>query len=158
MTEHELESSAGGKVGREMSKETDIFVRGPSANYKHGSFGTQGHQQTVDLLAATMRGLGCDPVEGTNSACHFDLAWEFDKSWWVAEIKSLTPENETCQIRLGLGQVLGYRHTLEAILAERVDAVLALEGKPATGAHWMGVCRDANVTLTWPPFAILTRL
>ena len=40
----------------------------------------------------------------------YDLSWETPDATMVAEVKSLTARNEERQLRLGLGQVLRYRH------------------------------------------------
>jgi hypothetical protein len=45
---------------------------------------------------------------------------------WVAEVKSITAQNETRQLRHGLGQVLHYRHLLAAEGRE-VQAMLVTE-------------------------------
>jgi hypothetical protein len=37
---------------------------------------------------------------------NFDIAWEHNGAFYVAEVKSTTPENEEKQLRLVLGQVL----------------------------------------------------
>ena len=42
----------------------------------------------------------------------FDIAWEDEGTVFVAEVKSLTTENEEKQLRSGLGQVLGHAHQI----------------------------------------------
>ena len=48
----------------------------------------------------------------------------------MAEIKSITADNEEEQLRLGLGQVLRYRQRLLALGHECVVAVLVPERQP----------------------------
>jgi len=78
----------------------------------------------------------------------FDLAWVADGVLHVCEIKSLTPENETAQLRLALGQVLEYRHRL----AERgisVIAVIAVERPPKDPSR-IEICGALEIPLVWP--------
>ena len=51
---------------------------------------------------------------------------------FVAEIKSITDDNEEEQFRLGLGQVLRYRHRLQKLGHEHVVAVLVPSAPRAT--------------------------
>ena len=43
------------------------------------------------------------------------MAWQKDGTVFVAEVKSITAENEEHQLRVGLGQVLRYRQHLSAL-------------------------------------------
>jgi hypothetical protein len=94
----------------------------------------------------------------------FDIAWRDDDAGGVAficEVKSLTDENETGQIRLAIGQLLDYVHTLgsqreagslpphwEGVHAVR--GVVAVERRPAKDVHWTGLCEKHGIILTWP--------
>ena len=66
---------------------------------------------------------------------------------WVCEVKSLTVENEEKQLRLGLGQVLRYRHLLQA--KGEIRAALILERSP-TDLSWIELCKRLGVSLAWP--------
>ena len=44
----------------------------------------------------------------------FDLAWFVEQTLFVVEVKSCTQDNQTQQLRLGIGQVLDYEDTLLA--------------------------------------------
>jgi hypothetical protein len=57
--------------------------------------------------------------------------------------------NEERQLRLGLGQVLRYRHWVERTNRE-VVAVLAPERRP-TDRSWESLCSELGVRLVWPP-------
>ena len=81
---------------------------------------------------------------------NFDLAWTEagTATVVVAEVKSLTDANEEKQLRLGLGQVLRYRHLLRGSHPS-VTAVLVIEREPVD-VSWAELCRDLDVALCWP--------
>jgi hypothetical protein len=79
----------------------------------------------------------------------YDLAWIAGEQVHVAEVKSLTRDNEEHQLRLGLGQVLRYRHVL-SIRDQTARAVLAVEQAPID-SRWSELCRELGVVLCWPP-------
>jgi hypothetical protein len=79
----------------------------------------------------------------------FDLAWLQDGQRVVVEVKSLTVENETSQLRMGLGQVLQYRHALKVF--GEVRAVPALERRPIDPTWESRLCGELGVVLTWAP-------
>ena len=79
----------------------------------------------------------------------FDLAWWKRDILYVAEVKSLTRENEERQLRLGLGQLLRYSHLLRK-RAEHVIPVLVPELKPRD-PEWGQLCKALNVKLVFPP-------
>ena len=85
-----------------------------------------------------------DPVQGPQ----FDVAWQVNGKLIVCEVKT-TRLNETKQIRLGLGQVLHYRH--EAALNSEHDVIAALlvERAPAESL-FEELCRELGVHLFWP--------
>lgn len=68
---------------------------------------------------------------------------------FVAEVKSLTKDNEVRQLRLGLGQVLSYKHLLNWPGVKTVKPVLAVERRP-TEKYWEALCNEHGVILTWP--------
>ena len=82
----------------------------------------------------------------------YDLAWEAEGVVWVCEVKSLTPNNEEKQLRLGLGQVLRYQEQLSCIVSPSrvVRAVLAVERHPSDES-WHVLCRRLNVSLVCGP-------
>ena len=63
---------------------------------------------------------------------NFDLAWQAGDTAFVVEIKSITDDNEEEQLRIGLGQVLRYRHCFQCIGYPKVIAVLVPSGPLAT--------------------------
>ena len=79
----------------------------------------------------------------------FDLAWEAGDVTWVAEVKSVTPQNEERQLRTALGQVLRYRQLLEGE-GRTVRAMIAAELKPSDPS-WVDLCSREEVALVWAP-------
>jgi hypothetical protein len=110
--------------------------------------GNQAHLDTQNGLADFLRADGIVPLAPSGDDPEFDLAWERGGTLFVAEVKSTTADNEEKQLRLGLGQVLRYRHLLGG--PERtVLAVLVAESQPAD-ATWVTTCSSLGVVLTWP--------
>lgn len=110
--------------------------------------GTQAHADTLIALAEFVTDAGQTPREAKAGEPLFDLAWLDGEVTFVAEVKSLTTVNEERQLRLGLGQVLRYRHLMEASGRECV-AVLAVEREPAD-SNWLSLCHSLDVRLAWP--------
>ena len=65
--------------------------------------------------------------------------------YFIAEIKSLTDQNEEKQLRLGLGQVLRYANQL----GPAASAVLVAERCPRDKS-WGQLCDQLGVILIWP--------
>jgi hypothetical protein len=105
----------------------------------------KGHADTQNELARILRGAGIEPRSRLPREPNFDLAWEAGGTVFVAEIKSITDDNEEEQLRLGLGQVLRYRHHLE-LGHQRVVAVLVPERTPRD-ASWDDLCGELGVML-----------
>lgn len=113
--------------------------------------GRREHFATQDALAAMIRNAGLQPKMRPDAQCNYDLAWEEDGGTVaVAEVKSLTEDNELFQVRHGLGQVLDYAHRLQG-RGFRTRPLLVLERQPQAVQHWAGLCASSGVTLTWAP-------
>jgi len=111
--------------------------------------GTRGHARTLNELAAYLRTLGVEPLEPAPGDPLFDLGWIHEGATHVAEIKSLSRDNQERQLRLGLGQVLRYRHLLGQRI-EHVVAVLVTELEPSD-LNWNELCGSLDVKLVQPP-------
>ena len=111
--------------------------------------GNRAHRHTRNALAARLKSLGIQPLDAAPSDPPFDLAWWKGDVLYVAEVKSLTKENEEHQLRLGLGQLLRYCHLLRK-RADHVIPVLAPELKPRD-PEWGQLCKALNVRLAFPP-------
>ena len=110
--------------------------------------GTRSHARLQNQLAAEVAAAGSVPLSPIDSGPRYDLAWWDDADLHVAEIKSTTPANEEHQLRMGLGQLLRYRHALSTD-GMTVHATLYVEQQPADPA-WSDLCRTLQVTLRWP--------
>ncbi|MFY1699987.1 hypothetical protein [Solwaraspora sp. WMMA2101] len=94
----------------------------------------------IDTLAATGASVGTGLA-----GVPVDLAWQdADGRQYIAEVKSLVGAGPEDQLRLGLGQVLEYRHRL-ALLGRVVTPIL-LTSAPVDEV-WRDICRDNGVTL-----------
>jgi hypothetical protein len=110
---------------------------------------TRAHNRTQNSLADILVRSGRDPRSPVGQP-DFDLAWDEDENTTVVvEVKSVTAANAERQLRLGLGQVLRYRHQL-ASAGKVVRAVLALSDAPSD-ADWLDLCTGHDVGLIWLP-------
>jgi hypothetical protein len=110
--------------------------------------GTRSHARLQNRLAADVASAGLVPLSPGAGDPPFDLAWRDGADLHVAEVKSTTAMNEEHQMRLGLGQLLRYRHALSAD-GTTVRATLYFERRPAD-AQWSELCQSLGVTLRWP--------
>ena len=111
---------------------------------------SQAHATTQNALADYVVNLGFTPSSPNPNDPNYDLAWQTDTSWFVAEVKSLSSINEEKQLRLGLGQVLRYRDMLgRQQKSLQVEAVLMVEREP-TDLTWLDLCKGVGVLLVWP--------
>jgi hypothetical protein len=110
--------------------------------------GNQAHADTQDALAEFLRGVGISPRRPKAGEPKYDLAWEWRDQFFVAEVKSTTVSNKESQLRLGLGQVLRYRHEI-ARTGRQVIAVIVPESEPDEPV-WAELCATLGVVLAWP--------
>lgn len=110
--------------------------------------GVNGHAKTQNLLADYVERQGYKPLRPQLIGPQYDVGWEAGSHFYVAEVKSLTDDNEERQLRYGLGQLLRYRHLLSAV-HRRVNAVLAVERAPSDPS-WHRLCAHLGVLLVWP--------
>jgi hypothetical protein len=106
----------------------------------------RGHSDMQNALAEVLRQAGIEPRSRLPREPNFDVAWETEGTVFVAEVKSITDDNEEEQLRLGLGQVLRYRHRLQALGHDHVVAVLAPERAPRD-TSWEDLCDELGVVL-----------
>jgi hypothetical protein len=112
------------------------------------------HEDVRGRLAEAVRAVGLQPLDADGEPA-YDLAWMQRGRAVVAEMKSVVPENEERQLRLGLGQVLRYRHQLQRRFPFEVVPVLVVEAEPSDPS-WIELCSSVGVRLVWP--AALGRL
>ena len=111
--------------------------------------GNKAHLDVQDKLADAVRLAELQPLRPRSGDPKFDVAWQRGDTVFVAEVKSLTKDNEVRQLRLGLGQVLSYKHLLKWPGVKTVKPVLAVERQP-TEKYWEALCNEHGVILTWP--------
>jgi hypothetical protein len=121
---------------------------------------------TQDALAEALRKANLQPrlPKLELGDPRFDIAWrdhDVEGVAFIGEVKSLTDDNETWQIRLAIGQVLDYVHRLDSLRkadslpphwkgVHAVRAVVAVERQPTAVGRWMGLCEKHGIILTWP--------
>jgi hypothetical protein len=132
--------SLGGDVPKSQVFETD-----PDKTDR----GTKAHKDTEKALAEALNRAGLEPLSPAADDPHFDIAWRDKGVAFIVEVKSLTAENETRQIRLAIGQVLDYAYRLHWEDADTVRPVVAVEYEP-TDSHWANLCEKNGIILTWP--------
>lgn len=90
---------------------------------------TRAHQALESALADYVRSLGVEPRSPRAAEPQFDLAWQYDGTTVVVEVKSATDANHRQQARLGVGQVLEYAAILQDNAPADYRTVLLL-GQP----------------------------
>ncbi|HEX2878225.1 MAG TPA: hypothetical protein VHO25_01685, partial [Polyangiaceae bacterium] len=108
--------------------------------------GVKGHVDTQNGLALFLKKQGLKPLSPGPHDPEFDIGWRHGGTFFVGEVKSTTTENMEKQLRLGLGQVLRYRHQLQGRELD-VRAVLIAEREP--DQSWQALCNSLGVILVW---------
>lgn len=106
------------------------------------------HAGLQNSLATHLEQLKLTPRSPGAGEPMFDIAWERDGTVYVAEVKSVTPENEQTQLRLGIAQVLMYRHLLTKRYGD-ARAVLMVEHEPSSPL-WNELCEHLGILMVWP--------
>jgi len=140
--------AAPGRGWRDDDPEVAPAAHAGGSNPDLSGRGWRAHARTLNALAAHLSGTGAVPLRPTPDGPQFDCAWEGGGHWWVAEVKSVTDDNEAEQIRRGIGQVVDYRHALADATGSEVRAALVLEREPAS--RYVEVCAGAGVVVAWP--------
>jgi hypothetical protein len=115
--------------------------------------GTRRHAVLQNAVAHFLVEHGIEPRSASSNEPEFDLLWENSATCFIAEVKSVTDDNEEKQLRLGLGQVLRYRSVLGR--SRGVIGVLVSEREPRDRT-WLDTCRQVEILLVWP--GVLERL
>ncbi|MFC0003624.1 hypothetical protein [Micromonospora siamensis] len=106
--------------------------------------GVDEHDRLCRSLIAHLAGSGIAVGSGL-AGVNVDLAWrDVDGHQFIAEVKSVAVGNEVEQLRLGLGQVLEYRHRLAA---RGVAATAVLLVSRCTDPVWRAICAGSGVLL-----------
>lgn len=109
---------------------------------------TRAHAVTQNAVADVVEANGFAPLT-PSSEPFYDVGWVQGDAFVVCEVKSLTPGNEERQLRLGIGQVLRYRHLLMS-RHDHVLAVLVTSSEPSD-RRWMDLCVEVGIALMWLP-------
>jgi hypothetical protein len=115
------------------------------------------HDRVCRLLITHLAGHGIPAGELVDPPV--DVAWRNTAGvQMIAEIKSCFEGNDTTQLRLGLGQVLEYRHRL---LPDRGPAIAVLLISRVADPSWFEICRSVGVHLlsaadetSWSPVVL----
>jgi hypothetical protein len=111
--------------------------------------GLRAHNRLQNRLSDLVEAAGYTPIDPESPIDPaFDLAWFVEQTLFVVEVKSCTQDNQTQQLRLGIGQVLDYEDTLLA-RGHTVQPVLYLEQQPGD-LRWSGLTRRHGIQLIWP--------
>ncbi|NOJ79838.1 hypothetical protein [Myxococcus xanthus] len=146
---HSLEAAKIGRTYLRANEEAALSERDPfPVDPAVVERGIRGHAKTQNLLADVVQQHGHKPLSPANDDPAYDLLWHDGETLCVAEVKSLTVDNEERQLRLGLGQVLRYRQRL-ASFGTPVRAYLVAEREPSD-PEWQSLCDSVGVTLAWP--------
>jgi len=105
------------------------------------------HRALENWLIQLLREENIEPLDSVRGP-QFDVAWQVNGKLVVCEVKS-TRLNETKQIRLGIGQVLHYRHEAAQNSEHEVIAALLVENAPAESL-FEELCEELGVHLFWP--------
>jgi len=111
------------------------------------------HEATLRRLVDHMARRGAEVRAAPGRGPQFDAGWVRESTTYIAEVKSLTGAVEAQQIRLGLGQVLDYSHSIRCGSAGQgltVVPALVLQREPAE-ERWASLALSLGVVLTWPP-------
>lgn len=109
--------------------------------------GVHSHFDLESQLADHALERGLIPISPTDSDPQFDVAWRTCGGLTVVEVKSATSNNLESQVRIGLGQILGYAEHLRN-RGERVQPALLIELPP--DPIWAQVVSRVGVRLADP--------
>ena len=124
-----------------LSKDPDSAGRGFAA-----------HNRTQNQIAEILRQLGIEPLSPSRDEPEFDIAWKAGETFYVCEVKSITPLNEERQLRMAIGQVIRYRQRLAACGHEPIATVVATEREPSDSS-WQDLFENEGILLLWPDVA-----
>jgi predicted RNA-binding protein with PUA-like domain len=129
----------------EVTSREAVTARDPDAAGR----GLRAHHRLQNRLSDLVGAAGYTPVDPESPIDPaFDLAWFVGQTLFVVEVKSCTQDNQTQQLRLGIGQVLDYEDTLLA-RGCTVQPVLYLEEQPAD-PRWSALAQRHGIQLIWP--------
>jgi hypothetical protein len=122
---------------------------------------TKEHNALVAGVREAILKRGLKPASPLSSECLFDIGWTGPPAGrrirpplpplHLVEVKTTLPKSERQQLRLGLGQVLGYRQWEQAVDPRRsIHAHLVLSRKPHNDLEYLvNACHAADVNVVY---------
>lgn len=104
------------------------------------------HAELQNELASWLKDRGLEPRSPTIDEPQYDLAWQSAAGRVICEVKTADEANRRQQFRLGLGQVIEYRHRLAT---DAPPAAVLYLGAPADETE-RAVGRSVDVTVLYP--------
>ena len=104
---------------------------------------TRRHMDLQDGLADALQERDLD-ARSPSTGPQFDLAFDHDGKRFLVEVKSGDPVSNQ-QVRLGVGQLLEYRHQLMADAGPEIQAVLLVESAPP--APWEALAGELGIEI-----------
>lgn len=124
-----------------------------TSTFRDGEASTRGlraHHEILEKLREVLVGRNIEPRRPRPSEPQFDMGFEFGGAICIVEAKSLTDSNFENQLRLGIGQLAGYRyHVQRSFPTTPVRAFLLVEIEPPDG-DWVEICEQQDIALIWP--------
>ena len=111
---------------------------------------TNEHKKLENWMIRKLEKKGIESKDPNDNNIQYDLGWEEDNKIWICEAKS-TINNETEQLRLGIGQILHYLYSSKKYNNEKeTNGVLLVSKKPSEEV-WNQICEENSICLIWPP-------
>ncbi|MFJ9822185.1 hypothetical protein ACIRU3_44570 [Streptomyces sp. NPDC101151] len=121
------------------------------------------HRKLLRGLANEVEGRGLRVWLGMDDNHVYDILWSGNGELTLCEVKSLTEENETDQLRTAIGQLLDYADDFRPKRLARLAGTelgvtastplrraLWVSHPPKRAKHWSRICASAGITLAWP--------
>lgn len=125
--------------------DTSMMRRGEAATR-----GLRAHKEVLEILRRFLAERAIEPRRPRPDEPQFDLGFELADEICIVEAKSLTEQNYENQLRLGIGQLIGYRfHVRNSFPNRRVRAYLLTESEPPD-TTWTEICASQEIKLIWP--------
>lgn len=106
---------------------------------------TDEHMKLQDIVSDALADLGLKPLSWRAPEPIYDLAFELDSMIVVVEVKTLGTGAHSQQMRLGLGQLLEYRHRLSEFHQRDVRGLLV--ASQLIPAPWPAIFASADAAV-----------
>ncbi|MDO9409696.1 hypothetical protein [Patulibacter sp.] len=110
------------------------------------------HRTTLLALAKAAQAKNYDPVEPKKPAPNYDIKWNDGTHVWIAEVKGITAQNETTQLRLALGELLEFLHRQKTLnlkygINVPFKGAIVTSDVPSVADRWRDVCTAYGIVL-----------